>query len=1129
MPSDRPSGISGEAARRCPACGNIVEVGSGSVRGLCLHCLVELGRNIYDPSELSEAGLAQPGVQKANKALAPGEAGRESLSSKLQTPPDQRKEDETVLGDLNPAAPLSARPLVAAALTAELPSSSSDGPTSFGDYELLNEIGRGGQGVVYRARQKKLNRLVALKTIPLGHLTSADRLKRFRLEAEAAASLNHPHIVPIYEVGEREGFCYYSMRLVQGGRLDQALAGKPLPARRTAQLLASLARTVHHAHQHGILHRDIKPANILLDEAGEPHLTDFGLARLVEQDSTLTRTVDILGTPSYMAPKQAAGQSRQLTTAADIYSLGAVLYFLLTGSPPFAGGTSFETIRMVLDTEPRWPSMLNPAVDRDLETICMKCLEKEPARRYSTAPELAEELERFLNGEPILARPIGVGVRIMRWSRRKPALASLSAVVLILLLVLVFGSPLAVYLIDRARQAEASEHARAEARGTDLRRNLYAAEMLLAQQALGDHNLGYLRQLLQKQIPSGREEDLRGWEWSYLWRQAQSNERATLGFHSNGVTSIAFVGNSTTLASASLDRTVKLWDAKERRLIKTLPHETIVLAVASTRKSNLLGTGSTDGKVRLWRTTDWTFLKSFDLNLPVESIVFSDEGRWCAAATAQKVYVWEVASGQLVFSAWLVAPYGWKHGLAFTRDGTLFAYPGGRGKVRLIKTATWSETGFLETTSPARCVIGLAFSPKGDFLAAGFNVEDRRHDGACVWDLSDKRTVHSLTNHSGYVGQLAFSPDGSFLATPGNDQTIRLWRTDTWEEAATLRGHAFQVFAVAFSDDGELLASGSKDNSIKLWPTKPDSFTNQMADQMARTTGVLAVSSDRRALLVQDPEGALSVVSCSDLNPIHRQIPRVQEADFVALGANGRYLAFGSTTEGGHVWDLLSQEEVQGGWTGDTNLNDVLFSASGSVLAASHPDATLSVWEFPSGQFLCRTLPRSERRWSFALSYDGGMLAVGYFDAVMQLWDTTRGTVLSIPTGHKDNIQAITFSPDSKTIYTCGADQQIKRWDGQGRRLSSPNERQISMYLSLAVSPDQKRLVAGGRDGTVSIWDIALEPPRLVSRLESGLLEVENVFFTPDQAALCALEKMDLRIWRAPALPKTTEAAPNWP
>src|SRR5438034_5932843 len=297
----------------------------------------------------------------------------------------------------------------------------------FGDYEVLEEIGHGGQGVVYRARQKGLNRIVALKGIGLAHWATEAHVKRFRMEAEAAASLNHPCIVPIYEVGERDGACYFSMGLVDGGQLDAVAKREPISVRHAAELIAKLARTVSYAHEHGILHRDIKPGNILLDVKGEPHLTDFGLARLAETESTVTRTMEVSGTPSYMAPEQAVGDNARVSGATDIYGLGAVLYQLLTGHPPFAGGTTYETVRLVLDTELRQPRLLNPKVDRDLATICLKCLEKDPQRRYSSALALAEDLERWLKHEPILAKRSGFFSLARKWVRRNPAVAALIA------------------------------------------------------------------------------------------------------------------------------------------------------------------------------------------------------------------------------------------------------------------------------------------------------------------------------------------------------------------------------------------------------------------------------------------------------------------------------------------------------------------------------------------------------------------------------------------------------------------------------------------------------------------------------------------------------------------------------
>jgi len=370
------SHIMSSAPRVCRKCG--AEIFADAPEGLCTACLFETGLNLF--AHESVAGIVDPG----------GHDGKRS-PSKNKT----------------------------------LPSANTFG--DFGDYELLEVIGRGGQGVVYRARQKSLNRTVALKVIGLGHWATDAHLKRFRREAEAAASLDHSGIVPIYEVGERDGSCYFSMRLVEGGQLDEVAKQKPLTIQQAVELIAKVARTVHYAHEHSILHRDIKPGNILLDGKGEPHLTDFGLARLVETESTVTRTLEVLGTPSYMAPEQAVGNNAALTAATDVYGLGAVLYQLLTDHPPFAGGTTYETIKLLLDTEPRQPRALNPKIDRDLATICLKSLEKDPERRYASALALYEDLERWLKHEPILARRTGIFTRGRKWVRRNPSITALIA------------------------------------------------------------------------------------------------------------------------------------------------------------------------------------------------------------------------------------------------------------------------------------------------------------------------------------------------------------------------------------------------------------------------------------------------------------------------------------------------------------------------------------------------------------------------------------------------------------------------------------------------------------------------------------------------------------------------------
>jgi WD40 repeat protein len=714
-------------------------------------------------------------------------------------------------------------------------------------YEVLGELGRGGMGVVYKARHVALNRVVALKMILSGGYASQEERQRFRAEAEAVAQLQHPNIVQVYEVGEYQGHPYFSLEFCPGGSLASRLDGTPWQAREAARLMETLARATQAAHAKGLVHRDLKPANVLLAEDGTPKVTDFGLAKRLGEAGQ-TESGAVMGTPSYMAPEQAGGQSRQVGPAADVYALGAVLYELLTGRPPFRGATSLDTLWLVLNTEPVPVRQLQPKVPRDLETVCLKCLEKNVARRYGSAAALAEDLRRFGAGEPVAARPTGRLRRAAKWAQRRPAVAALLMLLIAAAAAALVSAVMAVGARDdalRLANQEKQEREKAEWQ-------LYANQVARAERELQDNDISQALTLLDASQPN-----LRGWEYRYLLNQCRQRVRL-FGEPSHQIHSACFSPDGKRLASAGRDGIVRVWDvAAGAEALALRGHSYRVSSVCFSPDGRRLASATDLGAVRVWDTaTGAEALALKGLSRPFSSVCFSPDGKLLASAyLAEKVQVWDAATGTETLAFWHT-------GLTFvcySPDGRYLAIDGYR-RVSVRDAATGTQTLVLET-GPVRSV---CFSPDSKFLAS------LADDGTVrVWEVATRAERLALKGHSGFNKSVCFSPDGKLLAS-GGDRTVRVWDVATGAEKLTLRGHApfvassttFRgvgyVTSVCFSPDGRRLASAYDDGTVRVW----ESATGAEALALKGHSGPISsvcFSPDGRRLAAACEDGTVRV------------------------------------------------------------------------------------------------------------------------------------------------------------------------------------------------------------------------------------------------------------------------------
>ncbi len=958
-----------------------------------------------------------------------------------------------------------------------------------GDYELLEEVARGGMGVVYKARQKTLGRIVAVKMMLTGRLANEDDVKRFQIEAQAAASLQHPNIVPIHEVGQHEGLHYFSMDFVEGRSLSAVLRENVLPAKQAASYVRQMAEAIHYAHQQGTLHRDLKPSNVLIDNRDQVRITDFGLAMRVEGDSGLTQTGQIVGTPSYMPPEQAQGKRSLIGPGSDVYSLGAILYECLTGRAPFRADSVMKTIEQVIHREAASPRLLNPGVARDLETICLKCLEKEPHRRYGTAQLLADDLQSYLDDRPILARPVSTIERTWRWCRRNPAVASLLATVAVCLIVgTAVSSYFAIEASNRAK-AEAFHRGRADNKATLAerrreesdenarlaRRHLYVSQMNLTQTTWEAARFTQTMRLLDLYRPAAVRkvgtDDFRSFEWFYWDRLAHCHLLSFEG-HTRRVKSVAVSPNGKLLASASDDLTVKVWDltsGQERFTLKG--HTNTVRSVAFSADGTRLATASEDSTLKVWDTTSGE--ESLTLKghrSYVTSVAFSPDGKWLASASAdQSVKVWDATSGVALLT--LKGHTSAVTSVAFDVDGKRLASASARGDltVRVWDATTGQETLALKGHTAA--VYGVAFSPEGKRLASASLDQTVK-----VWDATSGQETLTLKGHTGAVNCVAISADGKRLASASYDHTVKVWDTTSGQEMLTLKGHTGAVESVAFITDGQRLASASSDRTVKVWDA----------------------TSGQETLTLKGHSGNVTSV---------------------AFSADAKRLASASSDTTVKVWDVTSGQETLTLKGHIGGVNSVAFSPDGKRLAsAAGPNFVpsppeLKVWDIASGQETLTLKGHSNRVTSVAFSSDGKRLASASFDRTVKVWDATSGQETLTLKGHSGTVNRVAFSPDGKRLASASSDQTVKVWDTTSGQETLTLGRHDAGAASVAFSVDGLRLASGSMaGGNLMVWDATSGLLMVSLKGHSG--SVHSVAFSPDGKRLAsASNDRTVKIW----------------
>jgi WD40 repeat protein len=967
-------------------------------------------------------------------------------------------------------------------------------PRILGRFEVLEEVGRGAFGVVHRGRDTELDRTVAIKFPRPGVIGSgpdSDSIRardRFVREARSAARLRHPGIVTVHEVGTSGRIVYLVSEFIQGTTLAARLAAGSVTPAEAVELIRQVAEAIDHAHQNGVIHRDLKPTNILIDQAGRPHVADFGLAKHDTADGTLTLEGEVLGTPAYMAPEQARGDGRRVDGRCDIYSLGVILYQLLTGELPFRG-TAAMVLDQVLRDEPRPPRRLNDRVPHDLETICLKAMAKEPDRRYATAGALVEDLTRLREGRPIRARPVGWAERLWIAARRRPAMAAL---VMAVALTSALGFAGVLWQWRRAEAARQS-----------LELNLYARVIALAEGELAANDTGRAAALLED-CPEGR----RGWEWHHLARRAHgypplvitlgsagfgvaftpdgrrlatatrsgaielredpAGAARTLNGHDGPAHGLAFHPDGRRLVSSGADGSLRVWDSDAGRMILKIPaHDGGAWDAEFSPDGRRIASAGADGTVKLWDATSGAAIRSLAGHRDrVWDVAFSPDGRRLASASRDgTVRLWEPDTGRTVRT--LVSRSGFPvQALAFHPDGRRLAAGGSGGIVTVWDLRTGTAALELETGKDS--IFGLTFSPDGRRLATP---GDRY--SVKIWDAESGQELLSLRGHTDSVWGLQFSPDGRRLASASSDGTQRTWEAgmDDGPAVVTLRGHRRAVHHVAYSPDGRRLASASADGTLLIWD---DRTGRSLATCRGHSGAVLAVafSPDGRRIASggQDPIVRLwDAATGAQLASLKGHATTVAALAFRPVGDQLASAGYDGTAR---VWDVVTGAPRLrlGGHEGF--VYSLAYSPDGRLLASGDGEGTLRLWDANSGRLL-DSFHASARVRTIAFSPDGRRVAAGCWDDGVHLWDlATHQRVLDFA-GGTGRITSLAYCRDGRRIITAGWDQAVRLWDAAtGRALGVLFGGHADHITSIAYRPDGQRLASSSFDRTIRLWDL---------------------------------------------------------